>query len=40
MVMEKLKNHPYYDIGSFVRYDFDEGHFLAVSVSNLMGDIT
>ena len=35
----RVKINPYYDIGSFVRYDFDEGHFLAVSVSNLMDDI-
>ena len=34
-----MKIDPYYDIGSFVRYDFEEGHFLAVSISNLMDDI-
>ncbi len=33
------KIDPYYDIGSFVRYDFDDGHFVALSVSNLMDDI-
>ena len=33
------KIDPYYDIGSFVRYDFDDGHFVQVSVSNLMDDI-
>jgi outer membrane receptor protein involved in Fe transport len=33
------KIDPYYDIGSFVRYDFADGHFLQVSVSNLMDDI-
>ena len=35
----KVKINPYYDIGSFVRYDFDDGHFIALSVSNLMDDI-
>ena len=35
----KVKINPYYDIGSFVRYDFDDGHYVAVSVSNLMDDI-
>ena len=35
----RVKINPYYDIGSFVRYDFEEGHFLAVSISNLMDDI-
>ena len=35
----RVKINPYYDIGSFVRYDFDDGHFLALSVSNLMDDI-
>ena len=35
----RVKINPYYDIGSFVRYDFDDGHFIALSVSNLMDDI-
>ena len=33
------KINPYYDIGAFARYDFDDGHYVALSVSNLMDDI-
>ena len=33
------KIDPYYDIGAFARYDFDDGHFISLSVSNLMDDI-
>ena len=33
------KIDPYYDIGAFVRYDIEDGHYVALSVSNLMDDI-
>ena len=33
------KIEPYFDVGAFVRYDIDDGHFVGVSVSNLFDDI-
>ena len=32
------KIKPYFDIGSFVRYTIDDGHFVSLSVSNLLDD--
>ena len=33
------KIDPYYDIGAFVRYDIEDGNYVALSVSNLMDDV-
>ncbi|MDA8541931.1 TonB-dependent receptor [Gammaproteobacteria bacterium] len=32
------KIEPYFDIGAFVRYDIEDGHYIGLSVSNLMDD--
>jgi outer membrane cobalamin receptor len=32
------KIDPYFDIGAFVRYDIEDGHYIGLSVSNLMDD--
>jgi len=32
------KIDPYFDIGAFVRYDIEDGHYISLSVSNLMDD--